>query len=423
MQINPIHGGGAINLGANSAAEFHSLRMVGISMSSSYEFFIDDVSQGTFDISDGSSNSAFDNLIGFQSGSSGDTGRVANSNRVLLQTDDVPELTLEVNTISGAMVIINNGTPAVGDVDFNGYAIRSPGMALDPVGWNSLQDQDIEGSGPPGDGLGWEEFDASDAGYLSEGFLTGFTTMANMASQSLGSAFNPSVFGSGVVGDLTFEYTDGHGIVRSGEVAYVTSGPSCDFDSNGSCDLNDIDLLITEIAAGTNEGAFDLNGDAVVDTADRDLWLELAGEMNLASGNPYLLGDANLDGSVDVSDFNLWNGNKFTGQALWSAGDFSADGSVDVSDFNVWNGNKFQSSDTGSGGCSGTGHSTVVCVGNVSVRGGFPATQGGTVCSRSWERLYYWLVACLRLRWQMHSSIATIVLGTTVLRRAAWGLW
>ena len=29
-------------------------------------------------------------------------------------------------------------------------------------------------------------------------------------------------------------------------------------------------------------------------------------------GSPYKVGDANLDGAVDVSDFNIWNGAKFT---------------------------------------------------------------------------------------------------------------
>ena len=67
--------------------------------------------------------------------------------------------------------------------------------------------------------------------------------------------------------------------------------------------------------------------------------------MNNDGGGAYLPGDANLDGSVDVGDFNLWNGNKFTATAAWCSGDFNADGSVDVGDFNIWNGNKFTSSD------------------------------------------------------------------------------
>ncbi len=48
---------------------------------------------------------------------------------------------------------------------------------------------------------------------------------------------------------------------------------------------------------------------------------------------------------VDVSDFNVWNSNKFTSVAAWCAGDFNADGAVDVSDFNIWNANKFTAAD------------------------------------------------------------------------------
>ncbi len=61
-----------------------------------------------------------------------------------------------------------------------------------------------------------------------------------------------------------------------------------------------------------------------------------------SSGEAFLYGDANLDGVVDDSDFNVWNNNMFAPIAAWSSGDFNADGVVDVSDFNVWNTNKFQ---------------------------------------------------------------------------------
>ena len=100
---------------------------------------------------------------------------------------------------------------------------------------------------------------------------------------------------------------------------------------------------MAEIAAGTHNASYDLTGDGLVDLADRDTWLAEAGFLNLPSGNAYRLGDANLDGVVDGSDFNLWNSNKFTTVAAWSRGDFNADGIVDGSDFNIWNSNKFTS--------------------------------------------------------------------------------
>ncbi len=78
---------------------------------------------------------------------------------------------------------------------------------------------------------------------------------------------------------------------------------------------------------------------------DLEVWLILAGAINLANGNPYLNGDANLDGVVDGSDFIVWNQHKFTANSAWCSGDFTADGFVDGQDFIVWNQFKFMSSD------------------------------------------------------------------------------
>ncbi|MEM8677898.1 MAG: choice-of-anchor Q domain-containing protein [Planctomycetota bacterium] len=120
---------------------------------------------------------------------------------------------------------------------------------------------------------------------------------------------------------------------------------TCDFDGNSACDLPDIDALVGAIAKGTNDPLYDLTGDTLVDLADRDAWLVEAGAVNLPSGNPYLLGDANLDGIVDGQDFLVWNLNKFTATAAWSQSDFNADGQTDGQDFVIWNMFKFQESD------------------------------------------------------------------------------
>lgn len=119
-----------------------------------------------------------------------------------------------------------------------------------------------------------------------------------------------------------------------------------DFDNDGDYACADIDALVVEIVAGTNNPQFDLTGDAVVDIQDRDAWLVVAGAAELPSGNPYQLGDADLDGTVDGLDFIEWNANKFTSVAAWCAGDFTADGTVDGLDFIEWNGNKFTSADS-----------------------------------------------------------------------------
>ncbi len=130
-----------------------------------------------------------------------------------------------------------------------------------------------------------------------------------------------------------------------GTILDSTANPG-DFDSDGMFDADDIDALVAAIASGTHSSEFDLTSDGNVDLADRDAWLVLAGAANLPSGNAYLIGDANLDGTVDGVDFIAWNLHKFTNVAAWTAADFNADGTVDGQDFIAWNINKFTSADS-----------------------------------------------------------------------------
>jgi hypothetical protein len=119
-----------------------------------------------------------------------------------------------------------------------------------------------------------------------------------------------------------------------------------DFNLDGEYGCEDVDALVAEIASSGNSTTFDLNADGLVDRDDLDLWLMLGGAANLPGNKSYQFGDGNLDGRVDVGDFNVWNGNKFQDVPAWCSGDFNADGVVDISDFNTWNANKFTSADT-----------------------------------------------------------------------------
>ena len=125
----------------------------------------------------------------------------------------------------------------------------------------------------------------------------------------------------------------------------VTLSLECDFDGNGLCDIVDMDLLAMEAASNGSDLQFDLTGDGDVSIADVSEWRSLAGDQNIGTGRSYLVGDANLDGVVDGTDFGIWNSNKFTATGKWSKGDFNVDGVSDGSDFGLWNSNKFTASD------------------------------------------------------------------------------
>ena len=111
-------------------------------------------------------------------------------------------------------------------------------------------------------------------------------------------------------------------------------GLACDFDGDDLCNTVDIDLLGKEIIAGTNGAEFDVNGDGVVNLADQDQWRADAADAN-GFAEPYLNGDADLDGSVLVGDLNAVGTNWLTSPDPWSSGDFNADGTVDVADLNL----------------------------------------------------------------------------------------
>lgn len=86
-----------------------------------------------------------------------------------------PQVTLEVNTTTGAVSIIN---PLDSPVDFSYYEIESPGGSLSPSGWNSLDAQNIDAVDGPdagstaGDSL-LEGWDIAGSGGTLDGDFTG----------------------------------------------------------------------------------------------------------------------------------------------------------------------------------------------------------------------------------------------------------
>jgi hypothetical protein len=113
-----------------------------------------------------------------------------------------------------------------------------------------------------------------------------------------------------------------------------TPSMSGDFNLDDVIDGADIDMLIAAIAAGSTDPAFNVDDVGGVDWQDVDFLVR-----DILSTE---YGDANLDGSVDATDFGIWESHKFQSNTGWASADFNGDGITDVSDFNLWNQHGFE---------------------------------------------------------------------------------
>ena len=114
----------------------------------------------------------------------------------------------------------------------------------------------------------------------------------------------------------------------------VTSGVIGDFNGNAELDVQDLDLLVAELQSDRNVDLFDVNSDENVDHTDLTKWL-LDAAVQDGFAEPYLPGDANLDGAINAVDLNAVGFHWLQDVALWSAGDFTADGKVNAADLNA----------------------------------------------------------------------------------------
>ncbi len=107
----------------------------------------------------------------------------------------------------------------------------------------------------------------------------------------------------------------------------TTSSLRGDFNSDGRLNVVDIDLLTAEVIAVTHNLFYDLNGDDLVDQADRQMWAkDLKGTW---------FGDANLNGVFDSTDMvEVFVAGKYETEAdaSWSEGDWDGDGVFDSGD-------------------------------------------------------------------------------------------
>ena len=112
-----------------------------------------------------------------------------------------------------------------------------------------------------------------------------------------------------------------------------SAGVPGDFTGEGLVTADDIDVLYDAVNAASDVTFHDLDGSLTVDEGDVTHLVETILSTNF--------GDANLDGSVNGLDFNIWNAHRFQACTGWDQADFNGDGATDGSDFNRWNQHKF----------------------------------------------------------------------------------
>lgn len=185
---------------------------------------------------------------------------------VTFQSDTATTLEILVNTATGNVSLRNETGISLDDIDY--YRITSGEGALNPSGWNSLEDQDLAAlpSGT-GNGDGWEELGTPSSSALVEAYLTGSSDFASGLLVNLGNAF------------VTGQSTENMEFLYRYQGSYVTGE--------------------IEFTSEAIEG--DYNNDGVVNLADYTIWRN-----TLGSTGANLLADGDGSGTVDSSDYTYW---------------------------------------------------------------------------------------------------------------------
>ncbi len=118
--------------------------------------------------------------------------------------------------------------------------------------------------------------------------------------------------------------------IMSGEG--INNGILGDFNGDGVVDAVDMDLLSADVRAGLNTPKFDLDGDGVVGTSDRQAWV--------SDVRNTWFGDSNLDGEFNSTDFVVVFAaseyeDELIGNSTWATGDWNGDTEFNSSDFVV----------------------------------------------------------------------------------------
>jgi hypothetical protein len=155
----------------------------------------------------------------------------------------INSLLLEVDPITGATVLRNTSQTTV---ELDGYHVRSESNSLSTAGWNSLDEQNVDGDG------NWLQVLNAGAGLLGEFNALSATTLAPGVSLSLGNAYAGDTTG---MRDLQFEFLlSGEAEGRIGTVIYAPLSATLDGDFNNNGVVDAADYVVWRETDGSPEG-------------------------------------------------------------------------------------------------------------------------------------------------------------------------
>ena len=191
-----------------------------------------------------------------------DEVRMATTWEDLVTEPDIQGLKLVVNRSSG---IVSLGGASTNDLTMDGYQITSLDDSLNAAGWTGLGGQPGFPEGT-GNGDGWEEIGVPDEDFLGEAFLQEASSVTAESLIRLGTAYNTAVDAQ----DLQFSYRLGDGIVRPGDVEYVTGCELGDVNLDGDVNGLDVDPFVDRLLNGPDQCEADMNEDGDVNGLDVD---------------------------------------------------------------------------------------------------------------------------------------------------------
>jgi hypothetical protein len=327
----------------------------------------------------------------------------ANGTLATLQVDN--RLVLSINRASRVGTLMNM---APGSIDLDGYSVVSGLGSIAQGGFNSFDDQNL-------DGASWSEIGTQSATGIAELRSAGTTSLATASSRPIGAIYAPNYTELGVdPEDLTFHYTNASGESFEGPIIYqgdktfnnlvvninpatgaatlVNESPfTFSFDgysvtsASGSLSTAGWNSLQDQAAGGGNwfeipgtntkigelkrSGSTSLSqgtsfnlGNIFNPAGTRDLVLHFllsdedtarTGEVDFQMAAAPVPGDYNQNGTVDTADYVVWRNVTGTAATLPNR-DPGQTGNIGAGDYNFWRQNFGRTSGAGSGVLSGS---------------------------------------------------------------------